>query len=65
MDLVANPSKTRVVITMVSLEMLLKLDIPLIITQEHTDKKGNPKILRGMFWLIVYQLPFTKSNLIK
>jgi len=29
MDLVANPSKTKVVITM-----------------EHTDKKGNPKILK-------------------
>lgn len=30
MDLVANPSKTRVVVTM-----------------EHVDKKGNPKILPG------------------
>lgn len=32
MDLVANPSKTKVVVTM-----------------EHVDKKGNPKILPGMF----------------
>lgn len=30
MDLVANPEKTRVVVTM-----------------EHVDKKGNPKILPG------------------
>lgn len=30
MDLVANPSETRVVVTM-----------------EHVDKKGNPKILPG------------------
>lgn len=30
MDLVANPSKTKVVVTM-----------------EHVDKKGNPKILEG------------------
>lgn len=33
MDLVANPSKTRVVVTM-----------------EHVDKKGNPKILPGKFF---------------
>jgi 3-oxoacid CoA-transferase len=32
MDLVANPSKTKVVVTM-----------------EHVDKKGNPKILPGKF----------------
>lgn len=32
MDLVANPSKTKVVVTM-----------------EHVDKKGNPKILPGEF----------------
>lgn len=32
MDLVANPEKTRVVVTM-----------------EHVDKKGNPKILPGKF----------------
>lgn len=32
MDLVANPSQTKVVVTM-----------------EHVDKKGNPKILPGEF----------------
>ncbi len=32
MDLVANPEKTKVVVTM-----------------DHTDKKGNPKILKRKF----------------
>lgn len=50
MDLVANPSQTRVVVTM-----------------EHVDKKGNPKILPGKFrsvasllkpFLTVYRMLF-------
>jgi len=38
MDLVANPEKTRVVVTM-----------------EHVDKKGNPKILPGEFLIHTMQ----------
>jgi acyl CoA:acetate/3-ketoacid CoA transferase beta subunit len=42
MDLVANPTKTKVVVTM-----------------EHTDRKGNPKILRGkiLFLAFPYLIP--------
>lgn len=36
MDLVANPEKTKVVVTM-----------------DHTDKKGNPKILKREFSFLV------------
>lgn len=38
MDLVANPEKTKVVVTM-----------------EHVDKKGNPKILAGKLLLFPRQ----------
>lgn len=45
MDLVANPSKTRVVVTM-----------------EHVDKKGNPKILPGQFFLSVHHVISTNTS---
>jgi 3-oxoacid CoA-transferase len=47
MDLVASPEKTRVVVTMVSYKQL-RLDTLLISgPQEHVDRSGKPKILKG------------------
>lgn len=54
MDLVANPSKTKVVVTMVSRGKLKISLIMLTISQEHVDKKGNPKILPRKFFILYY-----------
>ena len=49
MDLVANPSKTKVVVTMVRLLTPQQFSLLLTKSQDHVDKKGNPKVLTGMF----------------
>jgi acyl CoA:acetate/3-ketoacid CoA transferase beta subunit len=48
MDLVANPTKTKVVVTMVTLFPSQRVSQLAKGTQDHVDKKGNPKILSGI-----------------
>jgi 3-oxoacid CoA-transferase len=46
MDLVSNPTQTKVVITMVSTNTPTSYVQISNLAQEHVDKKGRPKILR-------------------
>lgn len=48
MDLVANPTKTKVVVTMASSSRQIFGEIANE-RQDHVDKKGNPKILKREF----------------
>jgi len=54
MDLVANPTKTKVVVTMVKLFLPQHLSQLAKQSQDHVDKKGNSKILTGNFLLQPY-----------
>lgn len=50
MDLVANPDKTKVVVTMVrpeAFDTLLQASRLTAHSQEHLDRKGRSKIMRG------------------
>ena len=62
MDLVANPEKTKVVVTMVCIDphvLLIPRGIIINDDQDHVDKKGNPKILkRTYFYLLSPSSPY-------